>query len=932
MDYPGARWWRVDFHTHSPASTDYGKGEQNQAEVRAQTTPTDWLLAFMRAEIDAVVITDHNTGEWVDLAKAALAELAVSRPAGFRELVLLPGVEITANGGAHVLAILPVTSTSADIAALLGEVKYRGALGASDVAAEAAPIDVVRAIVARSGVPVLAHVDGPNSAFDTTGNTLAPLLDVPDVHAMEVCDSTWQPPELYRARQLAWSRVLGSDSHNASGSPGQRFPGSHFTWVKMERPSHEGLRLALLDGDELSIRRSDAVAGDPNGHAHVVIESIEIVDGRYCGRSSVAGSMPLHASLSPWLTTIIGGRGSGKSTLIEFSRIALRREEDLPEALKPDFDAFKSVASGRADRGALMATTEVRLVVRKDGTRYRIHWGQARQLPSIEEERQGAWVEASGDVARRFPVRIFSQGQIFEMARDGRALLRIIDDAPEVDLPSWKLAWKTEETKYLALRAKIREVQSQLADRPNVEGTLDDVQRKLDVFEQAEHAQTLRDYQRAQAQRHAVDTWQQTIAAIAEDLRTTTTRLVPPDLDTSQFDPADDVEGALLGDLATSRDEVIELVRRVELIADEAIDRHDAWAEQSRQSLWAAQAQQVDDRYSALVTELRARGVADPDSYRLLVQQRQAHRQRLLEFDEMQRSLQQVTAEAESSLNALGRIRSDLTARRARFLAAVLRDNPHVRMTIEPYGNDPASAEGRFRELLGRADGFTDEILSEDKSRGCLSDLYRSLPNDSAQRVAMFEQRLVDLKAQLRAVASGNNTLVGRRFARYVQNLAPEQIDRLALWYPADELLVRYSPRGDGQDFRSLEQGSRGQKAAAIVAFLLAHGDEPIVLDQPEDDLDNELIYQLVVTQLRTNKRRRQLVVVTHDPNIVVNGDAELIIVMNARAGQCRLQRSGSLQSREIRDEVCKVMEGGREALEKRYRRMMVMTDRRSLR
>lgn len=515
------------------------------------------------------------------------------------------------------------------------------------------------------------------------------------------------------------------------------------------------------------------------------------------------------------------------------------------------------------------------------------------------------------------------------MARDGRALLRIIDDSPDVDVASWKLAWKAEETKYLALRAKIREVQSQLAERPNVQGALDDVQRKLDVFEQAEHAQTLRDYQRAQAQRHTVEAWQRSLSNIAAEIRVASGRLSPPDLDTSVFDRSNDSERALLDDLAASREELIELARRVGAIADEATDRHDAWVERSAQSTWAAQAQQVDDRYGALVAELSARGVADPDSYRTLVQQRQSLRQRLLKLDELERSLQPVATDADTCLAALGRLRSELTTRRARFLTAVLRDNPHVRMTVEPYGNDPSAAEARFREVLSRADGFADDILSEDQTRGCLADLYRNLPTDAAQRLTMIDQRLADLKSMLRAVAAGNNGPVGRRFARYMQGLPPEQIDRLMLWYPADELVVRYSPRGDGQDFRSLEQGSRGQKAAAIVAFLLAHGDEPIVLDQPEDDLDNELIYQLVVTQLRTNKRRRQLVVVTHDPNIVVNGDAELIVVMNARAGQCRLLRSGSLQSSEIREEVCKVMEGGREALEKRYRRMIAGADRR---
>ena len=107
-----------------------------------------------------------------------------------------------------------------------------------------------------------------------------------------------------------------------------------------------------------------------------------------------------------------------------------------------------------------------------------------------------------------------------------------------------------------------------------------------------------------------------------------------------------------------------------------------------------------------------------------------------------------------------------------------------------------------------------------------------------------------------------------------------------------------------------------------MLAFLLAHGEEPLVLDQPEDDLDNHLIYDLVVRQIRENKFRRQIIVVTHNPNIVVNGDAEMIHALAFDGGQCVVKQSGSLQEEAIRDEVCRVMEGGREAFRRRYRRL----------
>lgn len=102
----------------------------------------------------------------------------------------------------------------------------------------------------------------------------------------------------------------------------------------------------------------------------------------------------------------------------------------------------------------------------------------------------------------------------------------------------------------------------------------------------------------------------------------------------------------------------------------------------------------------------------------------------------------------------------------------------------------------------------------------------------------------------------------------------------------------------------------------------MAFGDEPLILDQPEDDLDNHLIYSLIVKQIRANKLRRQLIVVTHNPNVVVNGDAEMVHAFDYRGGQCRVVQRGALQERALRAEVCRVMEGGHEAFARRWARL----------
>ena len=85
--------------------------------------------------------------------------------------------------------------------------------------------------------------------------------------------------------------------------------------------------------------------------------------------------------------------------------------------------------------------------------------------------------------------------------------------------------------------------------------------------------------------------------------------------------------------------------------------------------------------------------------------------------------------------------------------------------------------------------------------------------------------------------------------------------------------------------------------------------------------MDNQLIYNLIVTQLREIKRHRQIIVVAHNANIVVNGDAELVLALTAQNGETR-KKCGNLQEKPVRDIICTVMEGGRKAFENRYRRI----------
>ncbi|OPY59226.1 MAG: hypothetical protein A4E55_00305 [Pelotomaculum sp. PtaU1.Bin035] len=153
----GAKWWKFDFHTHTPASDDYGNGPLQEALKKR--SPCEWLLDFMRNEIDCVAVTDHNSGGWVDQLKNELTKMEQEKIEGFRPLYIFPRVEISVNGGIHILAIFDLKTSSQDIAGLLGAVGFTGMYGKTDDCTSKTVLEVISEIVKRKGIALPAHVD-----------------------------------------------------------------------------------------------------------------------------------------------------------------------------------------------------------------------------------------------------------------------------------------------------------------------------------------------------------------------------------------------------------------------------------------------------------------------------------------------------------------------------------------------------------------------------------------------------------------------------------------------------------------------------------------------------------------------------------------------------------------------------------------------------
>ena len=159
-------------------------------------------------------------------------------------------------------------------------------------------------------------------------------------------------------------------------------------------------------------------------------------------------------------------------------------------------------------------------------------------------------------------------------------------------------------------------------------------------------------------------------------------------------------------------------------------------------------------------------------------------------------------------------------------------------------------------------------------------------------------------------------------------------LGRFAEWlFNTDHIIVRYGVAYDGVDIEKLSPGTRGIVLLLLYLALDDDDDRPLVIDQPEENLDPQSVFDELVPIFAAAKARRQVVMVTHNPNLVINTDADQVIIADARpqahGGLPRLTyRAGGLDNAGIRKAVCDILEGGELAFQERARRLRVQLER----
>lgn len=893
LHHAGARWWTLDIHAHSPASFDYG-GLEGKANSAPRPTFGEWIQAYIDAGVDGIVVTDHNSHEGIEPAREALRRLQAADPT-VGPFVIFPGVELTATGGVHILAIFDPVCEGEIVNRALTLCRYTGTRGDSDATANMTVADMAKEVAELGGICIPAHADQSRGVFGMDSRDLTALTASAHIRAVEVVDDA----NVDVARRYGWVPVLGSDAHHLTtdSCPPEfeaKAPGTHLTLLKAETLDLAGLRLALTDPDE-SVRRCRNGFEDPNAIDHGYINRVEVTRGQSSEEYR----------FGPWMNCLIGGRGVGKSTLIELLRLALGRSHELEGSVADDLRRFSPDAEPLErwwdDQ------TQILVEYTKDEQLLRVSWSGAEpSSPRVDRWTGSSWESQSGQAADRTPIRVFSQKQIYELATSPQSFLTILDDMPPIRRKEWDEEFDGLRLRLRGERNRLQQVVADTDKADRIRGQLQDVQGRLRHLAELRASSQYQELEAVEARLRDVESAEQRALAVEQRLQADATalrELVTEPLTVNEFDTraASFVSAADFLEQASS-------ALSAGRIAWESERGSLAWQERAAELNEWLSGQGGSTRISAEQTRADRRREAELAAELREVQGSEERR------DRQQKLIDDTLREIDAKRRELYERRRQYTSQLSAAADAPTKVEVHHQGDVENIG-------ASLRSLLNCPESFDSAFGREGISASLLQHEPRNPKFPEA--VEKFKEALVEL------VHKGPSSQIGRSIkvdARFYTRLANEDAfdleTNILLWHPDDLVSVRYRPR-EGQNYVAVDRGSPGQKTAALLTVVLQMGTDPLVLDQPEDDLENKLIRHLAVETLKDIKTRRQLIVSTHNANVVVTSAAENIIVLQHGEDAPGIEAEGTLQTPSVKENVCEILEGGEEAITTRFRRLI---------
>jgi chromosome segregation protein len=896
----GAIWRRIDLHLHSPGVSSFSlpPGLNTKSETDRLTLVESYVKQLRDQQISVCAITDYNgiRDDWF---------LPIRAEAQKWNIKVLPGAEVsfrTPKYGLHILTVFPEDTVSAEVNSflqaldrdpskplLLPDGKHRDIelMNTSEQGALQRLRDRFRCLI------IPPHPDGSNGLCQSfrPGDAAAFLADTkPD--ALEHCPES-------QLRKLKNESSLGdqffsnlalvefSDPHSIQEIGTKHRPDGTLraTFLRLSSTDIDALRLAFHDP------KTRLAVGSPPLSTHPRIRSMEVRGSGFLGNLQIAWNDNL--------SVIIGGRGAGKSAVLEGLRYALGLESYSELTYRRDLVHYALGSGGKItlilDRplgdGAIRTYRVVRV------------WGEEPQVFQLDPERPLA-IRPSDLFGPNGAPTIFGQREIYAVSGSEEYRLRLLDDLIGEDARQQSARVLEAVEALNANASSILDCHTRLLKREELGQRLKTLSFEISVFEKHGVTDKLRsatalrsDGQLLQAASKAVDqarsnslrALEQAIQPLSSAART----LARGQSSNKQIlDEAASAIGKLEGELRSFFEQIERLFAQV------------SGAFGTFEGKWREALKPLEDELNRVKQEVKAESL-DPDRLIGLAGERATITSHL---DEM--------AQAGTEL-------LDLQTDRARLLATVkgrrLEEHQLRRERAEAIARSLGDRLKLTVEFKGQKEEYRKQLLALLKGSGVSADAVERLASpDATDGIALAESvRVSPAHVQERF---GLTPAMGERLVRWFAE-DDSRLFELETLIPPDSLRVELFV---DQKARPLERLSPGQRATAILLLLFALEGRILILDQPEDDLDNRFVYQDVVQILREQKglsvppRQRQIIAATHNPNIPVIGDAELVLVLDSGEGRTQVTGRASIDDANIRELIKAIMEGGEEAFQRR--------------
>ncbi|MGQ4560877.1 TrlF family AAA-like ATPase [Dermabacteraceae bacterium P7054] len=859
---PGARWVRAALQVN-PFTYEGRSAPKKYFDDEAAYNAA-LLDECKKLDISMIAVTDH----WrVDSAEG-LIEAAKTRG-----IVALPGFEANSSEGIHILVLFEVGTSTSEIDAAIG--RCGATPGCQNGTIGKPYAEIMEEMTVVGALPIPAHVNAEPAGLLTTrsGQPLATMVRHEDLHVIGVSPGI-QPAKdqqsvvdgvdvFARKHSLA---VIHAD--DVMGPRQLRAPGAS-TWFKLSVPSLESLKLAVRTPE------TRVSLDDPLSKPRPRIKSVSWVGGYLDG---------VTIPISSDLTALIGGRGAGKSTVIESIRYAL--------AIQPISGKMEKEHKAIIDQVLNMGTI-VRVEVENASPTFQSYIIQ-REVPHPP-----VVLDSTGTRTKLTPtdaigaVEIFGQHELAELSSDSDSIAKLIKrfngsggEDPGLAQVREQLRLNREELRrWEEVKTELEEEQAQ-ADR--LEEQLSrykdtDVPSKLQGHERLVQDQAV--FTEGKSRVDSVET--------ALDQCRKSASLMNLAATINDIDGAPQIQRLSRVTVALSQ-----LRQRLENLGEQAVTEIEIARREisAAQIDWKEATRGEEEIYGKVLRELAEEGL-NPRQYI-------DARERLVEIKAGKSRLKTVDQQIKELLKKRGELLNDLRTHEGdeteRLHEAIRAANEATKgvVVVKPSASKDRS---HIVDLIkSKVSGHRTQITAAVGEPGFS-------PVDLAEAIRSGVGALD--KLNIRGAQASNLVEAGEELARELEELTVGT---------AVEVLLKI----DGTSgLRSLDQLSKGQRATALLLLLLGASEAPLIIDQPEDDLDNNFVYKGVVRHLRDLKGQRQVIASTHNANVPVLGDAELIVVLESDGSHGRPSDEGvgSLDARAIRNFVENILEGGSAAFKARH-------------